>query len=95
MELLESIRQLARTKADQTLRQDTEIQMVVVFVQDYRGQNDIEPKRLVSLVGAGAAAALSAEPVIAAVDQRPAAALAERVFPGHGEDMSSMADAAV
>jgi 2-haloalkanoic acid dehalogenase, type II len=60
----------------------------------------------VSLVGAGAAAALSAEPVIAAVsrakikaiafdglavfDPRPVAALAERVFPGHGEDISAL-----
>ena len=59
-----------------------------------------------SLVGAGAATALSAEPVIAAVskakikaiafdglavfDQRPVAALAERVFPGHGEDISAV-----
>lgn len=45
MEPLESIRQLATTKAYQTLRQDTEIQMVVLFVQGYGSQNDIEPKR--------------------------------------------------
>lgn len=60
----------------------------------------------VTLVGAGAAAALSAEPVIAAVsrakikaiafdglaifDQRPVAALAELVFPGRGEDISAI-----
>jgi 2-haloacid dehalogenase len=61
----------------------------------------------VSLVGAGAAAAaLSAEPVMAAVsgakikaiafdglavfDARPVAALAERVFPGRGEDISAV-----
>jgi 2-haloacid dehalogenase len=59
----------------------------------------------VSLVGAGAAAALSAEPVaavsrakikaialdgLAVFDPRPVAALAERVFPGHGEDISAV-----
>jgi 2-haloacid dehalogenase len=58
------------------------------------------------LVGGGAVAALSTEPVIAAVssikikaiafdgltvfDTRPVAALAERIFPGHGEDMSAL-----
>jgi 2-haloacid dehalogenase len=60
----------------------------------------------VSLVGAGAAAALSGEPVVAAVsgakikaiafdglavfDVRPVATLAERVFPGRGEEMSAL-----
>src|SRR5580698_11121992 len=60
----------------------------------------------VSLVGAGAAAAFAGEPVIAAVsdarikaialdglavfDVRPVAALAEKIFPGHGEEMSSL-----
>ena len=59
-----------------------------------------------SLVGAGAAAALSAEPAVAAVssarikaiafdglavfDVRPVAALAERIFPGRGEEMSAL-----
>ena len=63
-------------------------------------------RNFVSLVGVGAAAALSGENVMAAVsvakikaiafdglavfDVRPVAALAERIFPGRGEELSAL-----
>ena len=71
------------------------------------GVTTLNRREFVSLAGAGAAAAaLSREPVLAAVsgakikaiafdglavfDVRPVATLAERVFPGRGEEMSAL-----
>ena len=80
--------------------------LAVVSVQDCGSRKTLNRRDFVSLVGAGAAAAFSAEPVIAAMsgvkikaiafdglavfDVRPVAALAERVFSGRGDEMSAL-----